>query len=412
MRIWACAAFCLAAMTGAIRAQDWREFRGPTGQGLAVDSTVPTEWSESKNIAWKTPVPGRGWSSPVVADGRVWLTSAIDSSGVRSLRLLGYDAADGREIVNVEVFRIRRDNFSTNPKNSDASPTPVVEGDRVYVHFGASGTAALTTAGEIVWKTRLTYESQHGNGGSPVLYGDLVVINCDGFDQAFVIALDKHTGKTKWRRSRRPPWSQAYSTPLVIRVGEADQLVSVGASYATAYEPLTGREIWRVYYRDGFSNVPRPVFGHGLVFITTGFQQPSLLAVRPDGEGDVTKTHVAWTLARGVPFTPSPILAGDALYVVNDLGILTCLDAKTGEPVWVARLGGNYSASPVLAGGRLYFTNEEGTTTVVEPGPEFRAVASNTLEGATLSSLAVSDGGFFIRTDSHLYRIAGRRDAF
>ncbi|HUF48456.1 MAG TPA: PQQ-binding-like beta-propeller repeat protein [Vicinamibacterales bacterium] len=394
----------------AVAPQGWPQFRGPSGQGLAGDADVPLEWAEGKNVAWKTAVSGKGWSSPVVVDGRVWLTTSVSARDGSSLRLLGFDAGEGRPIVDVEVFRIWRDAQSTNLKNSDASPTPVVAGHRVYVHFGAHGTAALTTAGEIVWKTRLPYESQHGNGGSPILHGDLLIINCDGFDQAFVVALDAATGRQKWRRSRRQPWSQAYSTPLAIRVGDADQIVSVGASYTTALEPLTGREIWRVYYRDGFSNVPRPVFGHGLVYITTGFQQPSLLAIRPDGTGEVTKTHVAWTHARGVPFTPSPILAGDELYVVNDLGILQCLEARTGDPIWIERLGGTFSASPVLAAGRLYFSNEEGATTVLAPGRTFTRLAVNTLDGAILASPAVADGALFIRTESHLYRVqaAGR----
>lgn len=391
-------------------APQWPAFRGPSGQGLAPDAVVPVEWAEGKNVAWKTAVPGRGWSSPVVADGRVWLTSAVSSREGASLRLAGFDAADGRPLVDVEVFRIWRDQATTNPKNSDASPTPVVDGDRVYVHFGAQGTAAVSTAGDVIWKTKMPYESQHGNGGSPILHGDLLIINCDGFDQAFVVALDTTSGKQRWRRSRRQPSSQAYSTPLVIRVGDADQVVTVGASYTTALDPGTGREIWRVYYRDGFSNVPRPVFGHGLVYITTGFQQPSLLAIRPDGTGEVTRTHIAWTLARGVPFTPSPILAGDELYVVNDLGILQCLDARTGEAIWVERLGGNYSASPVLAGGRLYFPSEEGATTVVAPGRTFTRVAVNTLDGAILASPAVAGGALFIRTSTHLYRLQDRED--
>jgi outer membrane protein assembly factor BamB len=316
-----------------------------------------------------------------VAQGRVWLTTAVVSGRAASLRLIGFDATDGRVAVNTEVFKVYQDEFTTNAKNSDASPTPIVDGDRVYVHFGANGTAAVSTAGAVLWKTQLRYESQHGNGGSPVLYRDLLIINCDGFDQAYVVALDRNTGKERWRRSRRPPFSHAYSTPLTIRVGEQDQLVSVGAYVTTAYEPLTGREIWRVSYRDGFSNVPRPVYGHGLVFITTGFQQPSLLAIRPDGTGDVTKTHVAWTLSRGAPLTPSPILAGDDLYVVSDIGILTCVDARTGEVRWTTRLGGNYSASPVLAGGLLYFASEEGVTTVVAPGAALTRVAANTLDG-------------------------------
>jgi len=263
----------------------------------------------------------------------------------------------------------------------------------------------VTTAGEVVWKKQFPYESQHGAGGSPVLYGDLLILSCDGSDSAFVIALDKQTGKQRWRTSRRAPYDQAYTTPLVIRVGDRDQLVSVGAFRATAYDPLTGKEIWRVSYGDGFSNVPRPVFGHGLVYIATGFQQPSVIAVRADGLGDVSKTHVAWTLSRGAPLTPSPLLVGDELFVVNDGGILSCLDAKSGSILWQQRLGGTYSASPVLADGRLFFQSEQGVVSVLAPGREFRLLTRNTLDGSMLASLAVSDGSFFIRTDSNLYRI-------
>jgi outer membrane protein assembly factor BamB len=390
-------------------AQDWPQFRGPGGQGHSSESHLPVDWSETRNVVWKSAVPGLGWSSPVVADGRVWLTSSVElpgrGNGDVSLRALAFEAATGREIVNVEVFRLSRAR-AINPKNSFASPTPIVDGDRVFVHFGADGTAALTAAGEIVWKLKFPYESQHGAGGSPIVYGDLLIFSCDGSDAAFVIALDKRTGKTRWRTNRRQPADQAYTTPLVIRVGERDQIVSVGAFRAAAYEPETGREIWRVSYADGFSNVPRPVFGHGLVYITTGFQQPSLIAVRPDGTGDVTKTHVAWTVSRGAPLTPSPILVGDELYIVSDNGIASCLDAVSGTTRWLMRLGGSYSASPLFAGGRLYFPSENGTTTVLVPGREFRRAATNTLQGALLASFAASGGSLFVRSDTHLYRLA------
>jgi outer membrane protein assembly factor BamB len=392
-------------------AQDWPEFRGPGGQGHSSDSALPIEWSETKNVVWKSAVPGLGWSSPVVANGRVWLTSSVElpgrGNGDVSLRALAFDAATGRELVNVEVFRLGRAR-AINPKNSFASPTPVVDGDRIFVHFGADGTAALSAAGEIVWKVKFPYESQHGAGGSPIVYGDLLIFSCDGSDAAFVIALDKRTGTTRWRTNRRQPADQAYTTPLVIRVGERDQIVSVGAFRAAAYDPGSGREIWRVSYADGFSNVPRPVFGHGLVYIATGFQQPSLLAVRPDGTGDVTKTHVAWTVSRGAPLTPSPILVGDELYIVNDNGIASCLDAASGTTRWQMRLGGSYSASPIFAGGRLYFPSENGTTTVIVPGREFRRAATNTLQGALLASFAASGGSLFVRSDTHLYRLAAQ----
>ena len=395
------------------QAEDWPQFRGPTGQGHATERGLPLEWSETKNIIWKTPVPGLGWSSPTVANGRVWLTTVVESKERRgrvsaSLRALAFDVATGRELVNVEVFRLDDAGY-VNPKNSRASPTPIVESDRVFVHFGAEGTAALSTSGEILWTTHLRYESQHGNGGSPTLYRDLLIINCDGNGgDAYVVALDTASGKPRWKTARRRPADQAYSTPLVITVGQEDQLVSVGAYRAAAYDPLTGQEIWRVSYGDGFSNVPRPVFGQGLVFIATGFQTPALMAVRPDGKGDVTRTHVAWTITRGAPYTPSPLLVGNDLYYVSDTGVLSLADAASGQIVWQQRLGGNYSASPVFADGRIYFQSEEGMTTVIAPGREFRRLASNRLDGATLASMAVSGGSFFIRSDSHLYRIAGR----
>jgi outer membrane protein assembly factor BamB len=395
--------FAIAAVA-APSAEDWPQFRGPNGQGHSAEQGLPFEWSESRGVAWKVPVPGRGWSSPVVAGGRIWLTSAIAEGRDVSLRAIAYEAATGKETVNVEVFRLRRAEL-LNQKNSHASPTPVVEGDRVFVHFGADGTAALTTAGAIVWKRREPYVSQHGNGGSPVLYGDLLIVNCDGADAAFVVAMDKASGRVRWKTWRREPWSQAYSTPLVVRVGDRDQLVSVGAHHAAAYDPATGRELWHVSYGDGFSNVPRPVAGLGLVYITTGFQQPSLLAVRPDGKGSVTRTHVAWTLARGVPHTPSPLLVGEHLYLVNDGGIASCVDARTGGIVWQQRLEGGYSASPIYADGRIYFQSESGVTTVIRPGPRYEPLASNVLEGATLASIAAADGSLFIRSATHLYRL-------
>ena len=383
---------------------DWPEFRGPGGQGHSAERGLPLQWAEGKNVAWKTPVAGLGWSSPVVAGGKVWMTTAVDQRGI-SLRALAFDVASGREVVNVEVFNIPSYRREINPKNSWASPTPVIESDRVYVHFGADGTAALSSTGAILWKARFDYQSQHGAGGSPIVFGDLLIFNCDGSDVAFVVALDKNTGKVKWKTNRGFPADQAYTTPLVIRAADRDQLISVGAFRARAYDPLTGKEIWRVRYDEGFSNVPRPVFAHGLVYIATGFQQPSLLAVRPDGMGDVTKTHVAWTLTRGAPLTPSPLAVGDELYLVNDGGIATCLDARTGAVVWQQRLGGTYSASPVFADGRIYFLAEQGVTTVIAPGKEFRRLATNTLDGGLLASMAVSGGSLFFRTDSHLYRI-------
>jgi outer membrane protein assembly factor BamB len=405
----------LVAAATPLGAEDWPQFRGPTGQGHATERGLPLEWSESRNIIWKTSVPGSGWSSPVVAGGKVWLTTVVESKDRRdrvvgvSLRALAFDADSGREIVNVEVFQVK-DLGVINPKNSRASPTPIVERDKVFVHFGADGTAALSTSGQILWTTRLPYESQHGNGGSPTVYRDLLIVNCDGNGgDAYVVALDTATGKPRWKTQRRRPADQAYSTPLVITVGDRDEVISVGAYRAAAYDPQTGQEIWRVSYGDGFSNVPRPVFGRGLVYIATGFQTPSLIAVRPDGTGDVTRSNIAWTITRGAPYTPSPLLVDDDFYFVSDTGVLSLADATTGQVRWQQRLGGNYSASPVFADGRIYFQNEEGETTVIAPGKEFKKLAVNRLDGYTLASMAVSGGSLFIRSHSHLYRIADRK---
>ena len=406
----AAAAAIVALAAASAYAADWPQFRGPTGQGHAPDEAVPLEWSETENVTWKTPVPGLGWSSPVVADGRLWLTTAlIDPAAGSSLRLLAFDVETGSPALDVEVFD-SSEVYALNPKNSLASPTPVLDpdGERVYVHFGATGTAAVSTAGEILWRTRFPYISQHGNGGSPILHDGKLIVSIDGYDTAYLVAVDGRTGEERWRSVRPDPVSQAYSTPIVVRVGDRDQIVNVSAFRTSGHDPASGGEIWRVGYPQGFSNVPRPVAGHGLVYLSTGFQTPTLLAVRADGAGDVTRSHVAWRLRRGAPLTPSPILVGDELYIVNDFGIATCVDALTGDVHWQERLGGNHSASPVFAGGRIYFQNERGVTTVLAPGTEFNVLARNRLDGSTLASMAVSDGALFFRTDNHLYRIEER----
>ena len=380
-------------------ARDWPEFRGPTGQGLSDESGLPLTWSENRNVRWKTAIPGRGWSSPAIQGDQIWLTTATEEG--KSLRAICVDRQSGAILQNIEVFRLNVPG-RVNAKNSLASPTPVLDGDRVYVHFGAFGTACISQSGKILWRTRLEYDNgQHGPGGSPVLYENLLIVNCDGMSVQYVAALDKWTGGIQWKQYRKA--SHAYSTPLIVRLADGDQLISAGAFRVVAYEPRTGKEIWHVLYGDGFSNVPRPVFGNGLVFICTGFQQPSLLAIRVDGRGDVTKSHVIWRRDRGAPLTPSPLLVGEELYLINDNGIATCLDASTGKEHWQQRIGGNHSASPLYADGRIYFLSEDGQSVVIAPGKEFKILATNQLNGQTLASMAVSDGAIFLRSDSHLY---------
>ena len=390
----------LSRVAGRLFAGDWPQFRGPDGQGHSDAKALPLTWSETENVRWKIPIPGRGWSSPAILKDRIWLTAAVGRDP--SLRAICFDRESGKEQQNVELFRVSGGEH-LNVKNSFATPTPVLEDDRVYLHFGPYGTACIRTSGDIVWKTRLRYTPEHGPGGSPALFEDLLIISCDGQDVQYIVALDKVTGKARWKTSRAG--YQAYTTPLVIEAAGRAQLISPGARRAMSYDPRTGREIWAVRYGDGFSNVPRPVFGAGLIFICTGFFEPSVLAVRPDGKGDVTNTHIAWALRRGAPLTPSPICVGEELFVVNDNGIVTCLDAASGTEWWRARLNGNYSASPVSAEGRIYFLNEEGETTVITAGRQFQKLAANRLNGATLASIAISHGAIFIRAEQSLYRV-------
>jgi outer membrane protein assembly factor BamB len=392
--------FC-AALSG----EDWPQFRGPAGDGHSRETNLPLTWSEHDNVAWKVPLPGRGWSSPIIVGNEIWLTTATDED--RSLRVLSIDAASGKVSVNTEVFRLTSA-VKGHQKNSGASPSVIVEGDRVYVHFGQYGTACVKRDGTVAWRNQeLKFAQVHGPGGSPVLFENMLILNADGHDTQFVAALDKNTGKVVWRTPR--PSAMAYSTPLLIQTPSGPQVVSPGAHRAVSYNPLTGEAIWSVSYGDGFSNVPRPVYGHGLVFICTGFYQPNLLAVRPDGKGDVTSTHIVWRTARGVPLTPSPIIVGEHIYIVSDNGILGCFEAKTGKEMWRQRLSGNYSASPLLAEGRIYFLSEEGEATVIAPGSSFRKLASNTLEGRFFASPATAPGAMFLRSDTHLYRLQNKR---
>lgn len=395
-------------------AGDWPQFRGPTGQGISTETGLPVQWSTNRNVQWQTEVPGKGWSSPVVCDGRVFLTTAVPVTGGhprdRSLRAVCLDADSGEILWNVEVFaqdgRTTQGEFHS--KNSHASPTPVIDGERLFVHFGAQGTACLTTDGNVVWKTRkLEYNMRHGNGGSPVLVDGLLIFSCDGFDVQFVAALDADSGEIRWKTTRPPvpnPSKFSFSTPLVIEVRSQKQVLSAGTDQLIAYEPQTGREIWRVRY-DGYSVVPRPVFGDGLVFISTSWSHPTVLAIRPDGRGDVTETHVAWRRDRSAPHTSSTLLVGDELYFVSDDGIASCLDAETGRVHWMKRIGGNYSASPTFADGKIYFQSEQGNTVVIRTGTRYDELGRNQLGERTLASFAVADSALFIRTESHVYRI-------
>jgi outer membrane protein assembly factor BamB len=392
----------------------WPEFRGPTGQGLVAAGKMPTEWGPDKNVAWKQEIPGKGWSSPVILDGRIYLTTAVPVDGSdtkdQSLRAICLNAKTGKILWDVEALTqdgSKAPNIQN--KNSHASPTPIVDAKakRLYVHFGHMGSACLDLDGQVQWtQTDLHYAPVHGNGGSQALAEDLLVYSIDGSDKQCVVALEAATGKVKWQTDRHSTAGKkfSFSTPLVIDVDGKKQVISPASDMVCAYDLKSGDEVWRVTY-DGYSVTPRPVFAHGMVFICTGFTTPSLLAIKPDGKGDMTKTHIAWTANKSVPHTPSLLVSGDELYMVSDGAIASCLDAKTGEVHWQERLGGAFSASPILADGKIYFLSEDGVGHVIKAGTKFERVAKNELKERTLASYAAADGALFIRTAANLYRI-------
>ncbi|MBI4601344.1 MAG: PQQ-binding-like beta-propeller repeat protein [Planctomycetes bacterium] len=391
---------------------DWPEFRGPTGQGHASAKDLPLEWGPAKNVAWRKALPGKGWSSPVLWKGRVYLTTAIEEGGKLSLRALCVDASSGHLRWDAEVFSHERSGVpGIHSKNGHASPTPVVEDGRVYVHFGHLGTACLDLDGKVLWRqAALRYAPAHGSGGSPAVAGELLVLSCDGSSDPFVVALEKGTGDVRWRTPRSVDARKkfSFSTPLLIEVGGRAQVVVPGSDAACAYDPSSGRELWRVRY-EGFSVVPRPVCGHGLVYFATGYEEPRVLAVRPDGQGDVTGTHVAWSVRKGAPNTPSLLVAGGDLFMVSDVGVASCLDARTGSVHWQKRVCGSCSASPVLAAGRIYVIDEDGLCVVLKPGRTFETLAENDLGERTLASLAVGERELYIRTEKALWRIEERQ---
>lgn len=401
-------------LTSQVHAEDWPEFRGPTGQGISTSTNLPTEWSDNKNVVWKQAIPGNGWSSPSVSKNQVFLTTALRGEEVGpSLHALCLEAATGKILWDKEVFASKDTKaVPIHSKNSQASPTPLIEDDKIYVHFGHHGTACLSRTGEILWRNNsLGYEPVHGNGGSPILVDDKLVYSADGASDPFIVALDKNTGKQIWKVPRQADVNQKFSfcTPLLIEVGGQKQIITPGSGVVLALDPKDGREIWRVRYRGGYSVVPRPVFGGGLVFVCTGFNRAELLAIRPDGQGEVTETNIAWRTFKGAPLTPSLLLLGEELYGVSDSGLASCWDAKTGAVHWQEKVDGNYSASPVFADGKIYLQSENGVGTILATGKEFKKLATNVLDERTLASYALADEKIYLRTDQNLYCIGAKR---
>ncbi len=385
---------------------DWPQFRGPESNGHATASSAPMHWSETENVLWKVAIPGRGWSSPVVVQDRVFLTTAVEDNGTLSLRAIALQAKAGQVVWDIELRRLD-EVPSIHAKNSHASPTPIVDDGRVYVHFGTWGTYALATNdGSVLWRcNELTYSPVHGNGGSPVLHDGKLVIVCDGSSDPFIAALDVATGDVAWKtpRSIKPPISHSFVTPLVVEVEGVTQVLAPGPGHFAAYDLHSGDELWRIV-EPGWSVVPQPTVGHGLVIYNHDYDHPELIAAKLGGSGDVTETHIAWRVRRQAPSTPTPVLVGEDLFFVSDDGIASCVNAITGETYWTERVKGNYSASLICANDHILLLNEDGLATWIKAQRQFEKVATCEIPGRTFATPAFVGDAMYLRTDQHLYR--------
>jgi outer membrane protein assembly factor BamB len=395
---------------------NWPQFRGPSGDGASDSTGLPLRWSEKENIKWKTAIHDRGLSSPVVWGQQIWMTTATENGKEQYAVCL--DRETGKVLHDIALFH--NDNPPPiAPMNTYASPTPVIEDGRAYINFGSYGTACLDTAtGKTLWSRRdIPCDHAVGPGSSPILAGDLLVLQMDGRKEQYIIALNKTTGETAWKTmrstdygTREAEYRKAFCTPLLVDVGGRQQLVCTGAVETIAYNPTTGKELWKVRPdTNSYSNTSRPIFCQGMVMVNTGASM-QLWAVRPDGSGNVTDSHVAWKCDKGVPFLPSPVCLGDLIFMVNDEGIVSCVDAKTGKNVWKKRLGGKFVASPIVADGRIYLPSEGGPTTVIAAAREYKELASNKLDEGFLASPAVSGRALFLRTKTHVYCVEAKAE--
>jgi len=403
-------------------ADNWPTFRGPDGQGVVMEENPPVEWSETKHVTWKTPIRGKAWSTPIVINDQIWLTTAPADGTTRSA--ICVDKNTGKIIHDIKLFDVADPQFC-HDFNSYASPSPVVDPadpSRVYITFGTAGTACLDTqSGEVLWTQRsLKCDHFRGAGASPVLFENLLILPYDGADHQFIAAMDRRTGEVVWKTDRSVDFEdlepdgtpraggdfrKAFASPRIFMHDGRPVLLSPGSKAGYAYDPRTGEELWRYEEKSNHSTSSTPVIGDELVFFATGLSRGQLWAVKPGGSGVINDSHVKWTQHRGAPKKPSTLYHDGLLYVIDDGGIATCFEAKTGKTIWRGRTPGPVSASPILASGRIYVCNETGTTTILKAGRTYEVLAENKLDEGFMASPVAVDDALYLRTKTHLYRI-------
>ena len=406
--------------------ENWPNWRGPSGDGISLEKGIPVKWSPTENIAWRVAIPGKGHSSPVVWGNKVFLTTCLPEKEQRLLLCL--DQRTGKKLWQKVVLNSPLETI--HPLNSRASSTPATDGQHVFVTFMKAddrkipapnvGTQRLITPGKIIvaaydldgeqkWKINVgDFISAHGFNTCPVLFEDLVIINGDHDGDAYLVALERKTGRERWRIERENK-TRSYATPIIREIGGRTQMILSGSLCVASYDPHNGKRHWIV---DGPTEqfVASMVYNGEYVFVTAGYPERHILAIRPDGSGNVTGTHVAWRTNRGAAYVPSPIFAGPYLLVVADSGIASCFNAKTGKRHWMERLPGGHSPSTVSADGLVYFTSDRGVTTIVRPGKMFNVIARNELGEQISASPAISQGQIFLRTHQHLYCIGSKKN--
>lgn len=416
--IWIAALICFSIQSANGQQNNWTHFRGSNLNGISAETQAPVQWNDSTNILWETDIADKGWSSPIVYGDQVWLTTANEDG--KNLNAVCLDFNTGKKIYDMNIFK-PDSVFSKHSINSYATPTPCIEEGFVYLDYGSLGTACIkTNTGDVVWKRNdLICNHVQGPGSSPILYRNLLILHYEGTDVQFIVAMNKQTGETVWKTERPanlyeplvPIGKKAYITPLIVNVKGKDLLISNGAAVCIAYEPETGKEVWRVVQGED-STIAMPISENGIVYFYTSFvsspdgeKYAELLAVNPDGKGDITATNVLWRFKSPILQLLTPVIKDGLIYTIDTRNVLHCLDAKTGDEMYSKKLKSKYNSSPVCDAENVYFTSVKGETLVIKQGEQLQIIAENKMTGEINATPVLLRKSILFRSDSRVYRI-------